>query len=424
MALSINRNTNVIYVPKADLTLISGTLYELDVDAFRLELKALEDDEDGMPYSDTHRHNTEVTLAGLTYARTVEILSPYTVEFEDGQYSVSCIGANHNLSDVKVANQVSLIINNSAGLIDVNKEDIETSSYNGSIYWDSVDGTDGTGHPFGAERQPVKTQATAITRAVDRGVKKIRLVALSTTVTASPSLDGYRLLGENKAQSTVVFSSADTGDMSIQDSNFSGSMNGALFAKDCVVGTTTGVGCTTNASEFIDCDFSGNLTLRSDNTQPINIINCGSINSNQMVLDVNGTTGNISIQSYADRLKITNMTSAIDMHISSASGCELEIDSSCTAANLIEVHGNVHIINNSALTIDDDTTQKLVWESQVEGTYTAEEVINIMAAALAGKASGLNTNAPVFRDLSDTKDRITATTDGSGNRTSVTLDGT
>ena len=117
MAISINHNTNVIFVPQADLTFISGTLYEFDVDAFRLELKALEDNEDEIILESTHNHNTEVTLSGLTYARIVEILSPYTVEFEDGQYEVSCVGANHNLADVKVANQVSLIINNSAGLV-------------------------------------------------------------------------------------------------------------------------------------------------------------------------------------------------------------------------------------------------------------------------------------------------------------------
>ena len=45
-----------------------------------------------------------------------------------------------------------------------------------------------------------------------------------------------------------------------------------------------------------------------------------------------------------------------------------------------------------------------------------------MASALAGKATGLP-NAPVFRDINDTKDRITATTDNDGNRSVVTLDG-
>lgn len=117
MALSINWATKVITVPQADLTLISGSLYELDVDAFRLELKDIEDSEEGMAFPDTHRHNTEVTLSGVTYARTFEIINGYTVTFENGTYTVRCVGANHNLADVKNVNSVSLIIGNSAGLV-------------------------------------------------------------------------------------------------------------------------------------------------------------------------------------------------------------------------------------------------------------------------------------------------------------------
>jgi len=119
VAISVDPATFVITVPQSDLTFISGTLYELDVDWFRLALKDWEDDPDGMPFTKTHNHNTELTISGVTFARTIEILDPYTVEFEDGQYEVRCVGANHNLADVKVANQVSLIIGNSAGLISV-----------------------------------------------------------------------------------------------------------------------------------------------------------------------------------------------------------------------------------------------------------------------------------------------------------------
>jgi hypothetical protein len=115
--ISINWLTRVIYIPQADLTLVSGALYELDVNAFRLELKSIEDSEEGLPFPDTHRHNTQVVLSGVTYARTFEIINDYTVEFENGMYTVRCVGANHNLADVKVINSVSLIIGNSAGLI-------------------------------------------------------------------------------------------------------------------------------------------------------------------------------------------------------------------------------------------------------------------------------------------------------------------
>lgn len=119
MAVTINHNTKVIYVPRSFLTFVSGTLYELDVNDLRLALKDLEDDEAGITLDDTHNHFTEVTLSGVTFSRTFEIINGYQVEFEDGQYTVRCIGANHNLADVKVPNQVSLLVGNSAGLVTV-----------------------------------------------------------------------------------------------------------------------------------------------------------------------------------------------------------------------------------------------------------------------------------------------------------------
>lgn len=116
MAVSVNWSTKVISVPQADLTLISGSDYTYSVDTLRLNLKALEAGEAGIVFDDTHTHNTEVTLAGITYARTVEFINGYTIEFEDLQYGVTLTEANHNVSDVIVRNQVSIVTNNSAGL--------------------------------------------------------------------------------------------------------------------------------------------------------------------------------------------------------------------------------------------------------------------------------------------------------------------
>ncbi len=63
------------------------------------------------------------------------------------------------------------------------------------------------------------------------------------------------------------------------------------------------------------------------------------------------------------------------------------------------------------------------WTEVIESGYTAAEILRILAAVAAGKSSGQPTN-PVFRDLGDTKDRVSGTVDSSGNRTSVTVDET
>ena len=119
MTISVSWPTGVITIPQADLTNISPGLYRLDVNVLRLALKDLEDNSDGMPWLDTHRHNSSVTVSGVTYAQTFEIINGYTVTFQDtgSPYTVQCVGANHNIADVKNVNQVSLIIGNAAGLI-------------------------------------------------------------------------------------------------------------------------------------------------------------------------------------------------------------------------------------------------------------------------------------------------------------------
>lgn len=52
---------------------------------------------------------------------------------------------------------------------------------------------------------------------------------------------------------------------------------------------------------------------------------------------------------------------------------------------------------------------------------TFAEITQLVAAVLCGKVSGMGSNAPVFRSLDDTANRVSATTDASGNRTAVTL---
>jgi hypothetical protein len=63
-----------------------------------------------------------------------------------------------------------------------------------------------------------------------------------------------------------------------------------------------------------------------------------------------------------------------------------------------------------------------VWTQALEAGYTAEQMMRVMAAALAGEVSGAGTSTVTIRDIADTADRIVASVDGTGNRTAVTLD--
>lgn len=153
MAISINPVTSVIYVPKSDMTLVQSNPFEireLDLNWFRLQLKAYEAEYYGMYLLKTHDHNTEVTLGGLTFARVIEILAPYTVTFEDGQYAVNLINANSNVSDKTNVNQVSVRSANSAGLVAstavISGADALTIA---SAVWDKLTADHGTAGTFG-----------------------------------------------------------------------------------------------------------------------------------------------------------------------------------------------------------------------------------------------------------------------------------
>jgi len=123
MAISIS-STHVITIPQSDLTFLSGTIWQLDTNWFRLQLKSWEDSEQGIVHPKTHNHNTAITIAGVTYARAIEILSPYTIQFEDlghPGYTVLLTGSNNNIfaEGIIVTNHNSVLGQNSAGLIQV-----------------------------------------------------------------------------------------------------------------------------------------------------------------------------------------------------------------------------------------------------------------------------------------------------------------
>lgn len=62
--------------------------------------------------------------------------------------------------------------------------------------------------------------------------------------------------------------------------------------------------------------------------------------------------------------------------------------------------------------------------SGVETGRTVRQALRLVLAALAGKVSGAGTSAITFRDTNDTKDRIVATVDATGNRTAITYNDT
>jgi hypothetical protein len=124
MALTIDPASKVISIPQADLNFVSGTLWELDSDAFRRLVMTDLASQEHIWMQDAYLHNGEVTVAGETFARTLEFINGYVISLEDtgSPYSVSIVGSNNNIFDIEngIMNPtplVTVLSNNSAGLI-------------------------------------------------------------------------------------------------------------------------------------------------------------------------------------------------------------------------------------------------------------------------------------------------------------------
>lgn len=99
-------------------------------------------------------------------------------------------------------------------------------------------------------------------------------------------------------------------------------------------------------------------------------------------------------------------------------GFSLAADQSAVTIGTINTVGDKTGYALSAAGIDS------IVDEVMEGTTTLRQAVRLMLAALAAKSSGGGTATLKFRDIGDSKDRITATVDASGNRTAMTLDGT
>ena len=104
-----------------------------------------------------------------------------------------------------------------------------------------------------------------------------------------------------------------------------------------------------------------------------------------------------------------------------------------TSANLQTVDDNVDAIKaktdnipaspaavGSAMTLSSSGVDAIL-DEVVVGTYTMRQLLKVMSAALAGKATGGGTSTITFRGVDDTTNVIVATVDTNGNRSSVTL---
>jgi hypothetical protein len=379
MAITIDPMMHVILVPRADLDLLQSApeVRKLDLNWFRLQLRALEDNQSyNICMLKTHRHNTEVTLSGLVYARIVEVLAPYTVEFEDGQYAVNCIGANHNLSDVKVANQVSLIVNNAAGLI--GNAQIEYSSFGGGVTVDISSSTSGTVFPTGTPQLPVNNFEDALLIASVRGFSTFYIIG-DATVDNANNFDGMIFVGESQTKSELdVDSDASVVGCEFYDATIIGTLDGDCKLRNCTIGTLNYVN-----GVIEQCLLEiGTITLGGG--AEAHFLDCwsGVAGTSTPIIDMGGSGQDLSLRNYNGGIRIQNKSGPDPISIDLNCG-HIILDSDVTNGDIV-IRGIGKLTDNSVganVNIQDfvnpGTVADAVWDHS-DGSNLILEVARVL----------------------------------------------
>jgi len=275
---------------------------QLDLDVFRLALKDLEDDEEGMPWLDTHQHNPSVTVGGAILAKVIEIINGYSVTFEDGQYAVNLVGANSNVGDVVNVNQVSVRSANSAGLQDLNS--LQAASFNGEVSLDTNSPYSGTIFPVGTRQYPSCCADEAHQIAGERGIKTIRIMSSMTFDTVDWG-GGHTFIGDSVPNVLLTLDTgADTSSCEFQNMQITGELDNDNVLRECLIHDLT------YTNGFIHmCALQGTITL--GNAEQSTIMDCysnipgGGVGAYPKI-DMGGSGQDLALRAYSGGLGIIN----------------------------------------------------------------------------------------------------------------------
>lgn len=341
MAISVDWPTKVINVPKADMLLIQSSpteIRELDINQFRLDLRALEAGVEGLPFIETHNHNKPVTVGGVTLARVVEIINGYTVTFEDGQYAVNLVGANSNVADVTNVNQVSVRSANSAGLT-YSKEIEDQSFIDGRVYIDTGMGSAGTQYPLGTITDPVSNATDGFAINDNRGLADRYLLKGAVTF-SSEALDNHDWLGTTIPNDTINFGGSTAAGSHFERLKLSGAATGVYTARECILANVSGF----NGFLFGGA-IAGTLTLAAGEAHIVNV-HAAAAGTNTVTIDCNGVDVDVFLPGWEGGLIISNHSHANAETAIDAKSGNVTIDSSCTAGTIV-VRGVAMLTDNS-----------------------------------------------------------------------------
>jgi len=283
----------------------------------------------------------------------------------------------------------------------------------------------------GVTTNPVSTWAAALTLSSRLNIDRFQ-IANGSSITLTGDSTNFSLIGIGW---TLALGGQIVAGMRVTGAvvTGTGTGSGSVFTT-CNI--ASGATLTIAQSFFLECGIAGSVVLSAADTYYFDNCFSGVAGTATPDIDFGAAVGdtNLNMRHYSGGIEIKNMGGAGTDKMSLEGDGQIVINANCSAGT-VAIRGNFTVTDNAggALTLSDDARIDV---DQVADAVADEEydndgsaislrgAIKLLLSVLTGKSSGGGTSTNTFRDIADSKNRVSATVDSDGNRTAVgTRDG-
>lgn len=295
-------------------------------------------------------------------------------------------------------------------------------------YLDTTASVNGTG----ANTSPFSSTDSAVTKARADNAKFISILDSTPSLPVQPtaSCASVNFTGKNKTEAYLDPNGQDFTDCELSNLKLSGnfsSSTGEMKINDVYFN-----GAVTNINgELHDCIIEHDVTFNGKSQVENAHINSAGANPK-----INVDAGvNIVLDNVTGSFDVNNVPANSSVSIYAQAQTQVTLTSNCVgfvfirgSYNLTDSSGGAAIIiadqqaRESTINSLNNLSANDIMGATIEGSHTLKECMRLQNAVLLGKVSGAGSGSEIFRDIDDNKDRVIATVDAVGNRTSITLD--
>lgn len=196
---------------------------------------------------------------------------------------------------------------------------------------------------------------------------------------------------------------------------YSWSMAMGTGAMSSFTGASGKLSPSANMAGGFNLSFTDALTFTKVNAQLDQIVNF--VASSILSLSATGQL-NAAVQLQASAVMELSGSASIGAIVSALASSSIGLSASSVLTALAHLDAQA---GGATPLSPEGLAASLLDGNDIETGFTMRESLRLILSALSGKLSGAGTTGISIRDVNDTVDRIIATVDANGNRTSVTL---